>query len=57
MSPQEIKELRLILGLSQEMFASVIGVSFTTCNRWENGKCKPSRLAIQKMKTFNKATV
>ena len=37
----QIKELRLALGLTQEQFASKIGVMFMTVNRWENGKSKP----------------
>lgn len=28
--------------LSQEAFAQILGVSFTTVNRWETGKTKPS---------------
>lgn len=48
----EIKALRESLGLTQEQFAHLIGVGFTTVNRWENEKSKPSPLAVQKMKTF-----
>ena len=28
--------------MSQEAFAQALGVSFTTVNRWESGKSKPS---------------
>lgn len=31
------------MGLSQEAFAEVLGVSFATVNRWENGKAAPQR--------------
>lgn len=49
MGPQ-IKQLRDRLGLTQEAFAQFIGVSFQTVNGWENGKQKPSRLAMEKIK-------
>lgn len=44
-----VRELRRKLGLTQEKFAAKLGVSFTTLNRWENGRTKPSPLAIQKL--------
>lgn len=34
----EIKKVRLSCFLNQAEFAKAIGVSFTTVNRWENGK-------------------
>jgi transcriptional regulator with XRE-family HTH domain len=37
----EIKKIRLGLGFSQVEFARALGVSFTTVNRWENGKAEP----------------
>ncbi|MBD2336138.1 helix-turn-helix transcriptional regulator [Calothrix sp. FACHB-156] len=40
-----IRDIRQQLNLSQEEFASAIGVTFSTVNRWENGHTKPSRLA------------
>lgn len=43
MSFQEsIKQFRLSQLLSQEAFAKELGVSFTTVNRWETGKAKPT---------------
>jgi type I restriction enzyme M protein len=39
--PKVIKQLRKKLDLSQEEFAKKINVSFTTLNRWENGKIEP----------------
>lgn len=42
-----IKALRKELKLSQEKFASQLGVSFTSLNRWENHKTMPSALALQ----------
>lgn len=47
MTPQEIIQLRLRLGLTQEQFAHKLGVTHVTVNRWENGKAKPSNLAKQ----------
>ena len=44
-----IRELRKRLGLTQEKFAARLGVAFPTINRWENGKAKPSPLAMQKI--------
>jgi transcriptional regulator with XRE-family HTH domain len=40
--------------LSQERFAEVMNVSFATINRWENGKGKPSRLAMERMNDLQK---
>lgn len=36
------KELRDKLILTQEEFAKLLGVSFASVNRWENGKFEPS---------------
>ena len=43
--PEQIKEIRKQLNLSQEEFAKKLGVSFTSVNRWENDQTKPSKLA------------
>lgn len=37
----DIKEIRTKLGLTQEELAQKLNVSFSTVNRWENGKTKP----------------
>lgn len=42
---EQLKALRKQQGWSQEDLARELGVSFSTVNRWENGKAKPSRLA------------
>ncbi len=44
-----IRELRLEAGLTQEQFAADLGVTYPTINRWENGRTKPSPLAVQKI--------
>ncbi len=46
---QQIRKLRIEMGLTQEQFAVRLGVSFPTVNRWENQKAKPSPLAFQKL--------
>ncbi len=43
--PAQIKRLRARLGLTQSALAKVLGVSFPTINRWENGKARPSQLS------------
>jgi transcriptional regulator with XRE-family HTH domain len=49
-----IRKLRTALGLTQEQFAAKIGVTFSTINRWENGKGKPSPLARCKIEELQK---
>lgn len=40
-SPVEIKELRNKIGLTQAMFAAVLGVSVKTVEAWETGTNSP----------------
>ena len=42
-----IKALRAKLGLTQSRFAELMGVSFVTVSRWENGQSAPSAAALQ----------
>lgn len=44
-----IKDVREQLEMSQQQLAKALNVSFSTINRWENGKAEPSNLA---QKTF-----
>jgi len=44
-----VRELRTALGLTQEQFAARIGVTFSTVNRWENGRGIPSPLAMKQI--------
>ncbi|MBD2447341.1 helix-turn-helix domain-containing protein [Nostoc sp. FACHB-152] len=46
---QLIQDIRLLMGLTQEEFALILGVTFPTVNRWENGHTKPSRLAVKQI--------
>lgn len=47
MTPEEIKEIREALDLTQEAFAHEIGVSYATVNRWENGHKRPTGLSLK----------
>lgn len=49
-----VKEIRRQLSLSQEDLARLLGVSYATVNRWENGLSKPSKLAKVQLETFCK---
>lgn len=48
----EVKKARLSCFLNQAEFAEAIGVSFTTVNRWENGKAQPNIKAMKALKQF-----
>lgn len=48
-SPTWIKELRTRLRLTQDGLAQLIGVTFSTVNRWERGHVFPSRLARRQL--------
>jgi len=56
MDGAEIRSLRKALSLTQEEFAHRIGVTFATVNRWENGKSKPSRLAVKTLEELSRKT-
>ena len=45
-----IKQLRDKMLLSQEEFAKVLGVSFASINRWENGHYEPTKLVKIRLK-------
>ena len=53
--PRFVRELRLRTGLTQEKFAARLGVTFPTINRWENGRARPSPLAMQKIEELLRA--
>ena len=40
--PAAIRRLRAKLNLSQENLAKLLGVSFMSVNRWENGHFEPT---------------
>jgi SNF2 family DNA or RNA helicase/DNA-binding XRE family transcriptional regulator len=47
--PDRVRRLRVKYELTQTRMAEIMGVSFATVNRWENGQTKPSRLAWQQI--------
>ena len=49
---EDIREIRKKSLMSQEAFAQVLGVSFTTVNRWESGKTEPSYKALKTIQSF-----
>ena len=48
--PERIKKIRSNRSLTQISLAQVLGVSYVTVNRWENGQSRPSTLAWQKIR-------
>ena len=42
-----IRQLRQEMELTQEEFASDCGVVFSTVNRWEKGRVRPSPMALR----------
>lgn len=52
MKDSYLREIRRKLGISQEELARMLNVSCATVNRWELGKNKPSRLALQNIDAF-----
>ena len=47
-----IKELRNKMLLTKTEFADLLGVSFGSVNRWENGKYEPTIKAKRKLKVL-----
>jgi len=50
--PKEMKRIRQRSFLTQQEFADVIGVAFSTVNRWESGRSKPNLKAMKSINTF-----
>ena len=44
-----IKNIRGARGLTQTQFAALVGVSFASVNRWENGQSRPNNLAWRRI--------
>jgi len=51
-----IRDLWASLGLTQEQFAAKVGVTWSTVNRWENGRGKPSPLAMRRINELQEGT-
>ena len=46
---QLLQEIRGAFSLSQERFADLLGTTFATVNRWENGRTVPGRKTQDKI--------
>jgi superfamily II DNA or RNA helicase/transcriptional regulator with XRE-family HTH domain len=46
---ERIRNIRAKLGLTQVKLAELLGVSFVSVNRWENGQARPNRLAWRQL--------
>lgn len=44
-----VRSIRERLELSQERLAAKLGVTFSSVNRWENGRANPSPLAMKQL--------
>ena len=53
---EKIKQLRLRLRLTQEQFAGKVGATFSTVNRWQSGKSRPSPLALRRIEELSGET-
>ena len=49
-----IKSFRGAMGLTQAQFAELIGVSYASVNRWENGQSRPNNLAWRRIVELEK---
>ena len=48
--PSAIRKLRAKLNISQTELAAILGVSFTSVNRWEKGHHQPTVIAKEKLR-------
>jgi len=53
----KIKNLRLRAGLTQEMLAEELGVSFQTISKWENSVCAPDISMLPKLSVYFGVTI
>jgi putative transcriptional regulator len=52
-----IRDLRGVVGLTQEQFAAEVGVTYNTVNRWERGHMQPSPLALKQIDRILQETI
>lgn len=50
----KVRHVRRTLYISQETLAKELGISFSTVNRWENGKSEPNLMLEGKFLDFCK---
>lgn len=53
----KIKNLRLHAGVTQEMLADELGVSFQTISKWENSVCAPDISMLPKLSVYFGVTI
>jgi DNA-binding transcriptional regulator YiaG len=53
MSPAAIRSLRKSLGLTQQAFADMLGLSFVSINKWENSASAPTGLSEVMLELLN----
>ena len=53
MTAQEIREMRLGMGISQLALANILGITRATVCSWETGKTKPSLLLAFKLRQLD----
>jgi len=54
LSPEEIKTIRRGLRLTQQEFASILGVTIHAVRKWEQGQRVPGGAAVTLMKGMKK---
>jgi DNA-binding transcriptional regulator YiaG len=52
MTGEDILRARVALDMSQAALAAAIGTDRKTVNRWERNRCKPSPLAIRRLREY-----
>lgn len=57
MTISEIKKIRRKLKWSYERFAKEAGIHYNTIYRWENGKFRPSQLALRQMENLKQTLI
>ena len=55
MTGREIKEIRNLLGMNQDRFGIILGVSYVTIFRWERGVVEPSLYRMLLIRAFKEA--
>jgi transcriptional regulator with XRE-family HTH domain len=53
-TPEEIKNIRLKMMMTQTEFAELLGISFASVNRYENGKSSPTFKVQRKLAEIKK---
>lgn len=53
-APEEIKNIRLKMMMTQTEFAELLGISFALVNRYENGKSSPTFKVQRKLAEIKK---